>query len=187
LPKRSEAQTAQENDSLIIPTQRNSCPIAPLNKIPATAITESGNSFNDDMTPYNNRNGAAWCSYFVTWVLRQSGYSVPPTENARELLEWFASEHKNKPHHFYVFTNPTYQSGGITYNNLLPGDIVVWETPDDHHGHAGVIVAVDPCAEIIKTVEGNVAGNTVKIYTYNYRTIKNRDSERFELYGFGRP
>lgn len=188
LPKKSEAQTAQGEDNFSVATQQSSCPVAALNNVPAIALAEVGKSFSNDMTPYNDYKGVPWCSYFASWVLRQAGYSLQPIDNARQLLEWFASEHKNKPDHYYVFHNPTnWKSDGYEYNNLLPGDIVVWKSQDDRHGHAGIIVYVDPCARIVKTVEGNVAGNSVKEYEYNYNTILNRDSMRYNLYGFGRP
>lgn len=182
----NNTDVAQDPPNIEVPLKRQtSCEKADWKKVSIARIAMSkvGISYNDDKTPYNNYNGKQWCASFAIWVYNKSGRKIPNyLTNSRELLEWFSAQHKKYPNKIYTFTDPS---------KLYPGDIVVWKkVGSSYRGHTGIVVSVDPCANNgkgrVSVVEGNVAVNSVKRYDYTMRTIKNRDSVNFKLYGFGR-
>lgn len=140
-------------------------------KIIKAAKGEVGKQYRNDITPYGN-NGQYWCAYFAVWVYEKAGCNIKREGNSRKLLEWFASAQPP------VMTNP-YDARG--------GDIIVWKYKTRPSGHTGVVINNDTARKVIWTVEGNSnQQDKVMIRKFDYKTITNRDSMNFKVYGFGR-
>lgn len=98
---------------------------------------------------YTGGQEVAWCASFVSWVLRQSGHSLPYYLSARS----------------YLNLN--------SVRSPKPGDIIVLSRAGRNTGHVGIVEKVD--GKHITTIEGNVGSYPARIkrVTYTLGNIKN--------------
>jgi len=111
-------------------------------------VREHGYNAGADVEKYQTfgggRKGQAWCSWFVTWVLRQAGLLTPKFGRARD---WFDKRH-------------TVWAGGRQIAGRPPpqkGDLVGYTWGKPQIAHVGILLlwGVSPMA---KTDEGNTSG-----------------------------
>lgn len=130
----------------------------PNRDVVGVALLENDKCYGSDRVPYNNYRNNQWCAAFAVWCYNQAGYKVPLIENSQRLLRWF----KNNGHH--VHRDPA---------KAQPGEIIVW-TKGGSAGHTAIVVANHVDEKLIKTIEGNVKGNCVRIRSYTYQQILGR-------------
>ncbi len=134
---------------------------------------ERPNNSNDSPRIRDYKNGAKnsypWCAYFVTFVLKESGVSIPTIGAAKSVMNHYQSN----PSRFEWYDKRTAKP--------QPGDIFIRHRACNGSrtacGHIGIVVAYDEKTGVIHTIDGN-ASNCVK-----RRTIRITDSN---LIGFGR-
>jgi hypothetical protein len=117
---------------------------------------------------YGAPAGAAWCSYFATWVWRSAGVDIPSYGYSGNVITWAKNNGLWKPN------TPAYQPE--------PGDAVLYAT-DAYSAHIGVVVAVN--GDIIDTVEGNYASRVSFRPGLNRYTATNGGG--YGIYGFAAP
>lgn len=106
----------------------------------AQAVIEvaRGELGNEDGAKYGV-SGAAWCCYFVSWLFKQVGMSVPGLPQS-----WVPS------------AESAMRSAGMEVSDPKPGDIVFFDW--DLNGppnHIGIVESVD--GSTVRTIEGNTA------------------------------
>ncbi len=92
-----------------------------------------------------------WCAMFVSWCAEQCGYLdagiMPKTASVSNLKAWYAGKGLYK----------TKESGYLPQ----PGDIVIF---GNGKSHTGIVVACDPDAGIVTTIEGNAGKSSTEPY-----------------------
>jgi len=129
----------------------------PDKNIVAAALGEINKCYDSDRVPYNNYQNHQWCAAFAVWCYNQAGHKVPLIESSQGLFRWF----KRNGHHTH--RDPS---------KAQPGEIVVWSRGGGL-GHTGIVIANYTSEKLIKTIEGNLKGNCVRIKSYTYQQILN--------------
>ncbi len=119
---------------------------------------------NQNHVEFNDYNGNPWCGDFAayTWT----NHMMPTASNFPRL-----------PANYEYSQNWTHVSGYRAFpgskTTPTPGDVLVWHDNDGSvHGHVGVVVSVNYDTKAATTVEGNVAGDEVKRFTYDWSSTK---------------
>lgn len=121
---------------------------------------------NTNSNVFNGFNGLDWCGYFVarTWT----GQNTPdPAAYPRIPTYYMRSQawRTDSPTPYHRFS-PT--------RLPQPGDVLVWQNGTgspgtdngDPYGHVGVVTAVNVTTKVVTSVEGNVAGDEMRRFTY---------------------
>ena len=100
---------------------------------------------------YTGGQEVAWCSGFVSWVMRRAGKDSPYVLSARQWWAVKEGSHVRRPR---------------------PGDIAVfWRGKKDGQlGHVGIVEAVD--GDRVTTIEGNVGNYPAKVKRVTYKIGK---------------
>lgn len=90
-------------------------------------------------------NGVQYCALFVQYVYKRAFESspFPGTASSQTLFEWA----KDKG---YTSTN---------FDELQPGDIIIWRKFKLWQGHVGLVVSVNQKLKSFITVEGNTSNS----------------------------
>ncbi|GAB3065963.1 hypothetical protein GCM10027080_02070 [Pedococcus soli] len=118
------------------------------------------NDANQNHVVFNGYDGNPWCGDFAayTWT----AHMMPSTSTYPRLPDNYEySQNWRNVSGFRSFpgnkTTPT------------PGDVLVWKDDDGSvHGHVGVVVSTNYSTKSVTTVEGNVAGDEVRRFTYSW-------------------
>ena len=92
----------------------------------------------------NNWNsGGAWCGCFVSWCIEKQENTLNNPPKLAEVTDFVD----------YFITAGRYVS---TYNTVIPGDLIFFDTNNDLKAdHMGIVLKVDTENKIVCTIEGN--------------------------------
>lgn len=127
-------------------------------------LSYSGSNTNRNVL--NDYNGQDWCGYFVarTWT----GENTPSPSSFPRIPT------------YYMRSQAWRTSAKTPYYRFAqsrlpkPGDVLVWQNGSgtagadngNPYGHVGVVTAVNTTTKVVTSVEGNVAGDEIRRYTY---------------------
>ena len=147
---------------------------AAVNTVPArnaiiqTALAERGVLDNSArMRQYTGRSDQPeWCAYFVSWVLKTSGYPLRSGSNWRVPAVFRGSDSLKE-----VFIRMgTYQEYGVGKQTPLPrpGDVLIFK-----RSHTGFFTSFGPNGEM-RTIEGNssAAGKPNRVNEVSYEGLR---------------
>jgi hypothetical protein len=124
----------------------------------------------DNLVKYNDRNGLAWCGYFVNWCYKEAKVQIP------SMISTAMGAHKMKDLGRWV-TDP--QVGDLAFFDFIPD-------ATDKIQHIGIVAGVDPA--FIITIEGNTAPSSGSQWNGGMVMIKQRSRKLpSSIVGFGRP
>lgn len=124
------------------------------------------NLSNTNSNVFNAFNGLDWCGYFVarTWTGKNApnGADYPRLPTYYMRSQAWRTAAKTPYHRFSQSRLPR------------PGDVLVWQNGTgsagadngNPYGHVGVVTAVNTTTKVVTSVEGNVAGDEIRRYTY---------------------
>ena len=157
---RADLRYQDANGTIRVSTQ----PSANRNVLSHNGSNTNRNELNDYSAGY--ASGLDWCGYFVarTWT----GQNTPdPAAFPRIPTFYMRSQawRTDSPTPFLRFARTRLPH---------PGDVLVWQNgtgaPGADNGsatgHVGVVTAVDTTTRVVTSVEGNVAGDEIRRYTY---------------------
>lgn len=126
------------------------------------------NGSNANRNEFNGFNGWDWCGYFVATAW--TGKRVPA-----------ASSYPRLPR-YYMRSQAWRTDSGDRYRRYradrMPrrGDVLIWQNgpgrpgqvTGEAYGHVGVVVRVNRDTGRVRTIEGNVAGDEIRRYSYTW-------------------
>lgn len=157
---RADLRYRDANGTIRLSTQ----PTANRNVLAWSGSNTNRNELNDFSAGY--ASGLDWCGYFVarTWT----GQNTPdPAAFPRIPTSYMRSQawRTDAPTAYLRFSQTRLPA---------PGDVLVWQNGTGSAGadngsatgHVGVVTAVNATTRVVTSVEGNVAGDEIRRYTY---------------------
>lgn len=159
---RADLRYKDANGTIRLSTQ----PTANRNVLEIDASNTNRNELNAFSAGYSS--GLDWCGYFVarTWT----GANAPDGADYPRLPTYYMRSQAwrtDAKTPYYRFAQSRLPK---------PGDVLVWQNGTgaagadngNPYGHVGVVTAVDTTSKVVTSVEGNVAGDEIRRFTYTW-------------------